>query len=258
MLRVALVIALALILTACGASPETPSDASVAPDTSADDANPCLAVNGLSCACGAALGAWRCAGAMPVCVCDRPDAQADTVDASDATDAPTIACDSGVYCPTVGGCVNTLTSAAHCGSCGNRCQTGRACVNGSCAMPNAGVSDARAPDARAPDAIADVPRDIDLSMYPECRTNTDCNRSLDDGCEVNLNTDAMNCGACGIRCGGNPARHVAPSCRGAVCSGVCASCWWDCDNDASDGCESDRTAMAIAEMIARGSCRTVL
>jgi hypothetical protein len=84
-----------------------------------------------------------------------------------------------------------------------------------------------------------VPRDIDLSMYQECRTQLDCNGSLSDGCESNPMTDPNHCGGCdGPRCGGNPSRYVLPACRNGICSGRCAAGHYNCDMDAVNGCES--------------------
>jgi len=225
---------LCLAITACGATPpQSLPDASSAPDSTATDANPCLAVEGLSCACGAALGTWRCAGAMPVCVCDRPDAQADTPDTSDVIDAPPIACDVGTYCMQSGGCVNTSVNILHCGRCGNRCAAGLVCEDGTCISADASVRDVYR------DMGVDTRAFIDLDVYPNCRVNLDCNNSLDDGCESNPMTDPDHCGGCdGPRCGGNAARYVLPACRNGMCTGRCAAGRYNCDGDAVNGCES--------------------
>jgi len=65
----------------------------------------------------------------------------------------------------------------------------------------------------------------------------DCNGQVTDGCEVNLQNDAANCGACGNAC---QLDHASSSCQSGSC--VIASClgtWLDCNNIAGDGCEVD-------------------
>ncbi len=218
--------ALALCLTACGSDPTpspAPSDASVAPDTLATDTNPCATVEGLSCACGASLGTWRCAGVMPVCVCMTPDVQP----ADDRETAPDtrVVCDAGVYCPATGGCVNTLISAAHCGACGNRCASGRVCVDGSCVTP---VVDAGAPR----DAAADV------------------------GCDADTLSDPRHCGGCGVTCSvPSGVTGVVPRCVSGTCRVACMTGVWDCNGNAADGCEADDTYRRLCSTC---RCREVL
>lgn len=65
---------------------------------------------------------------------------------------------------------------------------------------------------------------------------TDCNNSMNDGCEVNMAADVNNCGGCGLFCSGNnvPAR----TCSNGICSGTCSAGFADCNNNRqSDGCE---------------------
>ena len=227
-----LCLCLCLALTACGASPpQSLPDASPAPDSTVTDANPCLAVEGLSCACGAALGVWRCAGAMPVCVCDRPDAQADTPDATDVIDAPPIACDVGIYCMQSGGCVNTSVNILHCGRCGNRCNAGEMCMEGVCAsqpMPRDAGADVRE------DAIADI-------GLPCPGSTRDCNGDIRDGCEANIASGLAHCGACYHSCIARP--NALAACVTGVCGIRCSVGWWDCDGNMMNGCETDTIGM---------------
>ncbi|MEO6954463.1 MAG: hypothetical protein ABI321_21880, partial [Polyangia bacterium] len=61
------------------------------------------------------------------------------------------------------------------------------------------------------------------------------------GCETDLGSDALNCGACGIACLA-PGSHglVTSSCSAGACSGTCAPGLGDCNSDiATDGCEKD-------------------
>jgi hypothetical protein len=65
--------------------------------------------------------------------------------------------------------------------------------------------------------------------------DNDCDLELDEG--FDLRNDAVNCGACGVVC---TAENAAPACVGGVCGLVaCLEGFADCNEDASDGCESD-------------------
>jgi hypothetical protein len=97
------------------------------------------------------------------------------------------------------GCeVNLGTSATHCGACGTACPMGS---NGSavCAAGRCGL--------RCAEGFGD------------------CDGNAANGCEANLNTSAMTCGACGTRCDTGTActagRCGCPGLRGTLCGGVC-------------------------------------
>ncbi len=73
-------------------------------------------------------------------------------------------------------CVNLTTHPAHCGACMNRCSVIGSAKNqvGTCAYGY---------------------------CINECRQGWgDCNGDPGDGCEVNLDSDQLNCGACGVTC----------------------------------------------------------
>jgi hypothetical protein len=81
--------------------------------------------------------------------------------------------------PTLCGkeCANLLTNVAHCGTCGTACATAPnstvSCLAGVCAMT--------------------------------CNTGfMDCDGNASNGCEAALDTDANNCGACGVVCPKGP------------------------------------------------------
>ena len=114
------------------------------------------------------------------------------------------------------GCeVDTRTSLAHCGACGRGCSPASAtgaCVAGTCTV---------------------------AACTPG---SADCDGAPGNGCEVNITTTLAHCGGCGRMC-------APPNGTGACAGGVCtvASCntgRGDCDNNASNGCETDITTSA--------------
>jgi hypothetical protein len=71
-----------------------------------------------------------------------------------------------------------------------------------------------------------------------CTTGfADCDGNPANGCEVNLNTDAANCGACRGAC--NLANATA-ACMGGTCRiGTCTTGFADCDGNPANGCETN-------------------
>jgi hypothetical protein len=109
------------------------------------------------------------------------------------------------------GCeVSTDSDPANCGTCGTRCpvpaNTAASCANFVC-----GASC--------------------LSGF------ANCNATMTDGCEVDVETDPANCGACGTRCP-VPA-NTSASCTASVCGASCLSGFSDCNGTMTDGCEVD-------------------
>jgi hypothetical protein len=65
----------------------------------------------------------------------------------------------------------------------------------------------------------------------------DCNGEPSDGCEVNLQSDAQHCNACGTPCN---LPHAEAACEAGACKvAQCADGYADCDGDAMNGCEVD-------------------
>jgi len=71
-----------------------------------------------------------------------------------------------------------------------------------------------------------------------CQTGlADCNGNPADGCEINLNTSASNCGACGNVC---TSANATSGCSGGQCTIVsCNTGWGNCDGQVSNGCETN-------------------
>ncbi len=114
-------------------------------------------------------------------------------------------------CNTVAadGCETNLGSnAEHCGECGH-----------DCSAPNAEAS-CRTGECRL-----------------ECDDGfADCNGDEEDGCEVELETDESNCGACGRECDD---ANGTTACTNGLCTLVsCSAGYGDCDEDPDNGCET--------------------
>ena len=66
----------------------------------------------------------------------------------------------------------------------------------------------------------------------------DCNGNPGDACEVNINTDPLNCSGCGTICPNPP--NATAGCSAGVCSlGACNWHWDNCNGLDADGCEID-------------------
>ncbi len=105
-------------------------------------------------------------------------------------------------------CVDLQTSGRHCGSCGAACADGQRCVGGSC--------------------VADCPASAAV---------------CDSRC-VNLQEDSLNCGACGRACAPTGVNTLS-RCRAGACQVSCQVGFDDCDNNPTNGCETDtRTSAA--------------
>ncbi|MCZ7682921.1 MAG: putative metal-binding motif-containing protein [Sandaracinaceae bacterium] len=110
----------------------------------------------------------------------------------------------------VSGCeTNIDTSAAHCGACGNLCESGprgvASCTSGECGLT----------------CVAGF---------------ADCDGVASTGCEIDVVEDPLNCGACGITCSARP--HASPACDAMTCSIACDAGWADCNGLLADGCET--------------------
>ncbi len=79
-----------------------------------------------------------------------------------------------------------------------------------------------------------------------CDTNFgDCNHVDSDGCETNTQTDATNCGGCGIMC---VQANSTASCVAGKCAFVCAPGWVDLDGNPANGCEYQCTFKSATDV----------
>jgi len=116
--------------------------------------------------------------------------------------------------PPDGECeTNLQTSGQHCAKCGHFCDSGPhgdpICKAGSCTVT--------------------------------CDPGwTDCDGDPETGCEADLDSDVGNCGECFGACP-VPANTQA-LCVGGFCKKVCMGDWIECNGDAEDGCETDKSS----------------
>jgi hypothetical protein len=163
-----------------------------------------------------------------------------------------VACSPGqLQC--AGRCTSIDTDNANCGGCGNACASGQVCSHGQCSATCASdltvcgdhcVDTAHDPTGCGscghvcPFAGNALPVCAQGTCGTVCQTHyADCNGDPNDGCEVNTDTSAANCGRCGKGCS-YPAANSA--CTGGQCTFVsCSPNYGNCDNDASNGCETN-------------------
>ena len=153
-----------------------------------------------------------------------------------------------------GRCVSTTTDPANCGTCGTVCAlasvTVNTCVAGACAVGTCAVGRGDC-DRVASNGCETVTNTTDVNNCGGCAVRcsfpnatatcaagscvrgacaagfADCNGVASDGCEVNVNTDSRNCGACNLA----TASHVCAAgqvCNAGTCAATCASGLTDC------------------------------
>ena len=126
--------------------------------------------------------------------------------------------------PTNGCEIDTNNTVTHCGMCGNVCPTRAnaiaACVMGTCDQ--------------------------------SCRAGfQECDGNAANGCEVDIRTDANNCGGCNFAC--RVANATAACAMGRCAVGMCNAGFADCNMMAADGCEVNTQV----DETHCGSCATV-
>ncbi len=121
------------------------------------------------------------------------------------------------------GCEQTLDSLAHCGGCDTPCSKA-SCSGGVCTAADCTTMPGRA----------------------------DCDGD-EASCEIDLRTDANNCGACGNACQFNAGitPHAAIGCSASGCVATCEPGYGDCDGNYANGCEQPLNTLTHC-----GQCQT--
>ncbi len=175
-------------------------------------------------------------------------------------------CSSGTLCGSL--CVFTSADPLHCGRCGSACELAHAastCAAGACRVVSCEANFAdcdmnaangcevdlrvntahcgrcgaacTAPTGRTATCVAGA---CAVSMTCSPATRGDCDNNAANGCEVDLQTSASHCGACGRPC---LFPNAAASCAAGACRlGACAQGFADCDANAANGCERATTS----------------
>ena len=164
--------------------------------------------------------------------------------------------------PTNGCEVNTLESTNNCGTCGNACTYTDGigiCSSGSCEL--AGCSENFGNCDSNPDNGCETPLTFNPFNCGACGNACDfsngtgfcngttcelvgcsgtfenCDMDPANGCEVNRNADANNCGSCGNVCS---LPFAQEACMGGICTiATCDAGRADCNMNPFDGCEVD-------------------
>ncbi len=156
--------------------------------------------------------------------------------------SPKHACGVGQTCCD-GQCADLQSSAMNCGACGSACSAGGACCAGACrVVATNAMNCGRCGNACA--AANGTPACVEgACAVSACDMGFgDCDRDASNGCEAELAANAMNCGACGRPCTSGP--NATSRCMASRCVNECAGGFGDCDDDASNGCETAVTGDA--------------
>jgi hypothetical protein len=137
-------------------------------------------------------------------------------------------CNDGIYYGPIGSCVDTRTDSSNCGSCGNQCQP-------SAPLCNDGVCSAQC-------TASGLVLCGGYSPFP----------GVEGSC-VDPQTDANNCGACGVVCTGSLVCQAGQ----CVCPPGHLSCAGNCVDpmSANDNCGQCGTRCIAGKSCAGGKCQ---
>lgn len=167
---------------------------------------------------------------------------------------------SAALCSNI--CTVIQADPGNCGACGNACSTANAtpvCSSGACGIAacNTGFQNCNnlSSDGCEVNVASDphncgacgnncsVPNGTPACTSSACSVgacNTgfgDCDHNVLNGCEVNVNADLNNCGACGNVCN---TPNGTPACQSGACAiAACNGGYSDCDHNALNGCEAN-------------------
>ena len=147
-----------------------------------------------------------------------------------------------------GKCISFTSDAANCGACGRACGDKQICASGECV-----ASEVITCFGKETDLKSDV-NNCGACLH-KCSTGEACEDgvctlvcgegyTLCNGACINLSSSAANCGACGHAC------KDGESCDASLCN--CSAGRFDCDGDASNGCES--TSKCACEPGSKQAC----
>jgi len=178
------------------------------------------------------------------------------------------------------GCeVDVLTDVNNCGACAMPCpalpHATPTCTGGGCAIAGCDPGFADCDHSVYSGCEIDLGSDVNncntcgmkcpavANGYPACVSGAcvvggcdpgyaDCDGNLANGCEVNLASDDLHCGACNVKCAN--ITNGSPTCSGFVCGiGACNTGFADCFGGSVNGCETDLTS----DVNHCGTCGTV-
>jgi Lectin C-type domain len=215
-------------------------EASLGTPTSCGDCDTVCSLSRASEACTGGTGNWTCT----IAACDQPHFK-------DCNDQDPDGCE-----------VDSRTSVANCGSCGNDCRTHANVASASCIASACDYTcdpGHLSCDAVLPGCETDVRTLSDCggcgtscarnNGSASCATGScelvgcdsgflECDGDEDNGCEP-LST-LIDCGACGVPCN---LPNATSSCATQSCAiSICNPGWADCDQAAANGCERDTRA----------------
>ena len=132
-------------------------------------------------------------------------------------------------------CVDTQADNNNCSTCGKACANGNTCCSGACVDVTSSAANCGACGAACAGANATMACESSKCVVKGCDAGfADCDRSASNGCEVNVDTDPMNCTACGTVCA---VANGKAACAKACKVGECDPGFADCDTQYANGCE---------------------